>query len=115
MSTPLMRKAASLHQAGQLAAAAQLYEQALRADPRDVDAIYSLGIIHLQSGRLEEAQSILAEALKMRPRFAEALCSRGIALMQLRRRDEALTTAATRSSRCASWRRRWPASTRRSR
>jgi predicted TPR repeat methyltransferase len=90
MPDPLMRTAASLHQTGRLDEAEQLYQQVLRANPRDLDAIYSLGIIHLQSGRLEEAQARLADALKIRPRFPEALCSRGIALMQLRRREEAL-------------------------
>jgi predicted TPR repeat methyltransferase len=91
MADPLMRTAANLHQAGRLVEAAQLYHQVLRGNPRDSDAIYSLGIIHLQSGRLEEAQAALADALRIRPRFPEALCSRGIALMQLRRREEALT------------------------
>jgi len=90
MAHPLMRSAASLHQAGRFDEAAQLYQQILRGNPRDLDAIYALGIIHLQSGRLEEAQVCLAEALKIRPRFPEALTSRGIALMQLRRREEAL-------------------------
>jgi predicted TPR repeat methyltransferase len=90
MADPLMRTAANLHQAGRLAEAAQLYQQVLRGSPRDSDAIYALGIIHLQSGRLEEAQNCLAEVLRIRPRFPEALCSRGIALMQLRRREEAL-------------------------
>jgi predicted TPR repeat methyltransferase len=90
MADPLTRSAASLHQAGRLPEAAQLYQQILRGNPRDSDAIYGLGIIHLQSGRLEEAQAFLAETLRIRPRFPEALCSRGIALMQLRRREEAI-------------------------
>jgi predicted TPR repeat methyltransferase len=90
MASPLMRNAASLHQQGRLVEAAQLYQQALRANPRDTDALYALGIIHLQSGRLEEAQSFLGETLRIRPQFPEALCSRGIALLQLRRREEAL-------------------------
>jgi len=90
MVNPLLRNAASLHNAGRLTEAAQLYQQALRANPRDTDALYSLGIVHLQSGRLEEAQSMLGDVLRLRPRFPEALCSRGIALMQLRRREEAL-------------------------
>ena len=90
MIDPLMRNAASLHQAGRLPEAAQLYQQVLRGNPRDADAIYALGIIHLQSGRLEEAQALLGDALRIRPRFPEALCSRGIALMQLRRREDAL-------------------------
>lgn len=90
MADPLMRTAANLHQAGRLVEAAQLYQQVLRGNPRNSDAIYSLGIIHLQSGRLEEAQASLADAIRIKPRFPEALCSRGIALMQLRRREEAL-------------------------
>src|SRR5262245_13009438 len=92
MPDPLMRNAASLHQAGRLEEAAQLYQQVLRGNPRHFDALYALGIIHLQSGRLEEAQNYLGEALRIRPRFPEALCSRGIALLQLRRRDEALSS-----------------------
>src|SRR5262249_22761767 len=57
---------------------------------RQIEALYSLGAIHLQNGQFEEAQKLLGDVLKLNPRFAEAWCSRGIALLQLRRRDEAL-------------------------
>ena len=90
MADALLQNAISLHQAGRLAEAARLYQQILRGNPRHIEALYSLAMIHFQNGQLEEAQTLLADVLKLDPRFAECWCSRGIALLQLRRRDEAL-------------------------
>jgi predicted TPR repeat methyltransferase len=90
MNDMLMRQAAGLHQAGRFGEAADLYQQVLRTNPRHFEALYSLGMVHVQTGNLDEAQRLLGEALKLNPRFGEGWCARGIVLLQLRRREEAL-------------------------
>ncbi len=90
MNEALMRQAASLQQAGRFAEAAQCYQQILRANPRHFQALFSLGMICLQTEQFEEGQRILSDALKLNPRFGEGWCARGLALLHLRRREEAL-------------------------
>ena len=90
MNEALMRQAAGLQQAGRLAEAAQCYQQILRANPRHFQALFSLGMICLQTEQFEESQRILSDALKLNPRFGEGWCARGLALLHLRRREEAL-------------------------
>jgi len=87
----VLQRAKGLYEAGRLVEAAQLFHQVLRGNPRHIEALYSLAMIHFQNGELEEAQALLADVLKLNPRFAECWCSRGLALLQLRRRDEALS------------------------
>jgi predicted TPR repeat methyltransferase len=90
MNTALMRQAASLHQAGRIQEAAELYLQVLQSNPRHFEALYSLGMTQLQSGALDEAQATLGNAAKLVPRMPEPWFTRGLALLQLRRREEAL-------------------------
>jgi len=90
MNEALMRQAAGLQQAGRFAEAAQCYQQILRANPRHFQALFSLGVICLQTEQFEEGQRILSDALKLNPRFGEGWCARGLALLHLRRREEAL-------------------------
>ena len=85
-----MRRAAVLHQAGQIQQAAEIYLEVLRANPRHFEALYSLGMTQLQSGALDDAQATLGSASKLNPRMPEAWFTRGLALLQLRRREEAL-------------------------
>jgi predicted amidohydrolase YtcJ len=65
-------------------------EQILRANPRHFEALFSLGMIYVNSEQFEEGQRILSDALKLNPRFGEGWCARGIVLLHLRRREEAL-------------------------
>ena len=90
MNEPLLQRARTLHQAGRLAEAADLYQQILLADPMQFEPFYSLGMICLQAGQLEDAQQLMANALHIRPQFPEGWCARGIVLIQLKRADEAL-------------------------
>jgi len=90
MPDSLMQNAANLHQAGRLGEAAHLYQQVLRGSPRNFEALYSLGVIHLQTGEFDDAQRMLGDVVRLNPRLPEAWCYRGIALLQLRQRDEAI-------------------------
>ena len=60
MNEALMRQAAGLLQVGRFAEASQCYQQILRANPRHFEALFSLGMIHVNNAQFEEGQRILA-------------------------------------------------------
>ena len=91
MNDYALQRARTLHQAGRLAEAADIYQQILLADPMQFEPFYSLGMICVQTGQLEEAHQLLGNALTLNPSFAEGWCARGIVLLQLRMREEALS------------------------
>jgi protein O-GlcNAc transferase len=86
----VLERARHFHRAGNLAAAADLYRQVLRIDPRHGEALYALGVIHVLTGRFEPAQRRLEEALAREPGFLDAEAWRGVALLNLRRHEEAI-------------------------
>ena len=92
MNGRLLENARRMHQSGDLAGAARLYREVLRADPGNADALYLWGIISFQSGRFEEAERQFGEALAAKPEFAEALNARGAALSQMGRHIDALAS-----------------------
>jgi len=90
MSDALLRNAYSLHQAGKLADAARIYGEVLKMQPQRFDALYPLGLAHLQRGQFAEAEHVLAEAARINAGAAEAHAARGTALSQLGRHADAL-------------------------
>jgi protein O-GlcNAc transferase len=90
MSDTLLRDAFQLHQAGRLADAARLYSQVLKTEPKRFDALYLLGLTHLQRGGFAEAERLLSEAARIEDNLAGLHAARGTALSQLKRHDEAL-------------------------
>ena len=88
--TPDFQKALQLHQKGELAAAATLYEAVLSRDPRHFDSLHLLGLTHVQQGSLERGASLIASAIALRPDFAEAHYNLANALLSLGRAGEAL-------------------------
>jgi predicted Zn-dependent protease len=54
-------------EAGQLEAAARLFEQVLTTNPDDPDAIGGLGLVRLRQGRQAEASSLLRRAIGLDP------------------------------------------------
>jgi predicted O-linked N-acetylglucosamine transferase (SPINDLY family) len=87
---PQFQEAVRLHQAGNFSAAAQLYQDVLRRNPRDVKAICSFAFMCFQGGRFEDSQKLFEVALDLAPADVNALCVRGVALMHLQRFEEAL-------------------------
>lgn len=85
----LYRQGLARHQAGDLAAAADLYRRALAHDPAHADALHMLGIAAFQAGRPDEAVTAIMEAVKARPAFAEAHGNLGTILQSVGRYDEA--------------------------
>jgi predicted TPR repeat methyltransferase len=90
MFARLLQNAQSLHRAGRLPEAANLYHQILGADPSHVQALHALGMIYVQSRQFDRAEHFLGEAVRLNPLLLEALCMRGIALLQVQRPQEAL-------------------------
>jgi predicted TPR repeat methyltransferase len=104
MNETLMQRARSLHQAGRLKEAADLYQEILLADRTQFEAFYSLGLIALHIGQLEEAQQLISNAMTLNPSFAEGWCARGLVLVQLKRHEQALASF----DRCLSLRPQYP-------
>ena len=94
MTEALFQTAARLHDAGQLAEAARLYSDIIRADPRHFDALCRLGLIQLQSGRAADAERLLAAAIRLRPQIPESYYVHGCALQHQQRHEEALRSFA---------------------
>jgi len=80
----------ALHQQGQLAQAAQLYEQVLKLQPKNFDALHLSGVAALQSGDFKRAVDQITKALKIDRNNASAYNNRGAAYAELRELDFAL-------------------------
>ncbi|HEV2271029.1 MAG TPA: tetratricopeptide repeat protein [Steroidobacteraceae bacterium] len=83
--TAALRQAHALHQAGRLDEARALCEQALRLQPRQLQALTLMGIICAQTGDCERAVALFGEVLLLDPRNAAAHNNQGNALRASRR------------------------------
>ena len=73
----LFDRAIALHQAGDLAQAEKLYQQALLTEPASFAPRHMLGVIRFQQGRYPEAIDLIGAALKRNPQVAEAWINLG--------------------------------------
>jgi tetratricopeptide (TPR) repeat protein len=92
----VLDKALALHQAGQLAPAAQLYQQILASQPDEADALHLLGVLHHQQGQNARAVELIGRAIAVRPNaptFHASLASACIALGQNERAVESCRAA----------------------
>lgn len=62
-----LEQALAYHQAGRLAEAEALYEQILRADPNNADALHYSGLAAHQAGRHDEAIARMTRAIEFAP------------------------------------------------
>ena len=90
MLNTTLQTAQSAYQAGRLAEAGQIYHEVLRGNPRDLDALYGLGLVYLQAQQFEQAQYLFGETVRLNPLFADGFCVRGVALVRLGRHGEGL-------------------------
>ena len=90
MPANLVADALALQMQGRLDEAAGLYQQVLRAQPKNFDALHFSGILKLQLGLPEEGVKLLRAALKIRADFAPAHLNLGIAQQSLARHADAL-------------------------
>ncbi|HEX3487086.1 MAG TPA: tetratricopeptide repeat protein [Micropepsaceae bacterium] len=90
MNGALLQTALGLQRAGKLDEAARLYEDILRSEPAQGDALYLLGSVHFQRGAFGDALDRFDSLLAIKPGFREALAARGATLSSLGRHEEAL-------------------------
>ncbi|SFG18702.1 Predicted methyltransferase, contains TPR repeat [Duganella sp. CF458] len=88
----LLQQAVALHQKGELAAAQAIYDEVLRAQPLNFDALHLSGALARQQGEPQRALDLIDGALAIDSRRAIAHCNRGVALQDLARYDEALAS-----------------------
>lgn len=79
------------HQAGNVAAAEEIYRHVLQADPNNANAWCYLGIACHDRDRLDEAVAAYRRAIQLQPRFPIAYNNLGNTLRMQRRLTEALT------------------------
>ena len=92
MNDGLLRSAFALQQAGNVAEAARLYDEAVRANPRNFDALCLLGMAQAQLGLRDDAQRVADDALKVVSRSSRDLYNLGCLLQRLSRHEDALAS-----------------------
>ncbi|HEX7920493.1 MAG TPA: tetratricopeptide repeat protein [Bradyrhizobium sp.] len=85
-------QAVALHQRGQLAAAEKIYEDILRQQPNNFDALHLLGLVSAQTGRSQRGVDLIRRAISLNGDVADAHNNLGNALRDLRRLDDALAS-----------------------
>lgn len=85
-------QALALHQRGQLAAAETIYEDILRQQPSNFDALHLLGLVSAQTGRNERGVDLIRRAIRLNGNVADAHNNLGNTLRAMRRFDEALAS-----------------------
>jgi tetratricopeptide (TPR) repeat protein/SAM-dependent methyltransferase len=90
--TDLLQEGLALHRRGAVAEAAARYAALLRAEPRNADAHYYLGLIACQQGRFAEGAEHAHDALAGDPAHARAHILLGRAQSALGRGEEALAS-----------------------
>jgi predicted O-linked N-acetylglucosamine transferase (SPINDLY family) len=90
----LLERARGLQRAGNLADAARAYALILRDEPRNVQALYELGLIFFATRQFAEAERLLTIAVRVSPDSAELAYARGCALQHLERHEDALAAFA---------------------
>jgi len=75
--------------------AVKLFENALEAQPGNVEALQSLGEVLLSLGQFERARELLQKAVAANPGNAETHANLGVALMNLRRDAEGVEALKT--------------------
>ncbi|WP_431478655.1 tetratricopeptide repeat protein [Massilia eburnea] len=88
----LLQQAVALHQSGELARAQAIYDEVLRAQPLNFNALHLSGALARQQGEPQRALDLIDGALAIDSRRAIAHCNRGVALQDLGRYDEALAS-----------------------
>ncbi|WP_342115169.1 tetratricopeptide repeat protein [Pseudoduganella sp. OTU4001] len=88
----LLQQAVAWHQQGELGRAQALYDDVLRAEPLNFDALHLSGVLARQQGEPERALAMIEGALAIDAGRAIAHCNRGVVLQDMARYDEALAS-----------------------
>lgn len=84
-----LQLALSHHRAGRMLEAEAIYQQLLRADPSNPEALYLSGIMAFQRNDLSLAAELMGQAARFLPANAEVAINRSEVLRRLDRREEA--------------------------
>ena len=85
-----IRKAVRDHQAGRLTEAEQQYQLVLKSEPDKSVALYSLGLLFLQTSRYKEAVELVNKAIAKNPQVPQFHNTLGLAFESLGRFEEAM-------------------------
>ncbi len=83
-------EAVSLHERGAILEAAARYSAILGREPRNIDALFFLGVACGQQGRFDESVRLLRKVVKMAPKHARAHMFLGLAQAERGDHDHAL-------------------------
>jgi protein O-GlcNAc transferase len=89
MNELLFQSAVRAHQAGNLAEAARLYGEVLRADPENCDVLCMLGALNAHRGQVQEANRLADDLVRREIRTGRSLYNVGCLLQKLQRHKEA--------------------------
>lgn len=87
-----LQTAFALHRRGQLAQAQELYEDVLRGEPNNFEALHHLGLILCQQRQFSRGIRFFDRATRIDPGNADCHNNRGNALRELGRLDEAVAS-----------------------
>ena len=85
-----MAHAAEHHKAGRLDEAERLYDEVLRANPANVDALRMMGVLALETSRFVDAERYLRKAVSYAPDFVGAVIDHGRAFKDQNRFEPAI-------------------------
>jgi protein O-GlcNAc transferase len=85
----LLQSAIEFHKSNDLAAAAELYQEVLRRDPKHRHALYMFGCLSHDAGNHLAAAELFRRSLAVSPKDPECYNALGLALMELGNYDEA--------------------------
>jgi len=89
-SPHLLMEAISLHERGAVGEAAARYSAILDHEPRNIDALFFLGVACGQQGRFDESIKLLRKVVRMAPKHARAHMFLGVAQAQRGDHEHAL-------------------------
>ena len=81
-----IQSAIAFHRQGQIKEAERLYNDVLKRERNQFDALHLLGLLRYQQGRYSDAQLLIASALTANSGSVAALTNYGLALDKLGRR-----------------------------
>ena len=87
----IINEAVALHNDGQLTEALTIYENILKIQPTNCDALHLLGVIAYQTKQYQRAVDLTSKALEILPNSALFYSNRGIALQELGQLDAAVS------------------------
>jgi protein O-GlcNAc transferase len=82
--------AVARHDAGDLAAAENLYRQVLAEQPHHADALHRLGLLAYQVGQYDSALQLISRAIEINPANPDCHCNIGLVLSRLGLLDQAM-------------------------